>query len=186
MKKEIPDVVMEILNQKFKLLDHLSFLEFDHDFDVLRSRLSICFKQYYPPNEKILVEHFDTDYYIKECKVGINLRNFFGVIEELGISPSTFIIYTNHFGISQEIDLICSEGFHVKDRPTVIESFLSILHHDPGSIIDIPADFERIQFQGLCMMHMKRTHRHAVFNSIKSVDPTRLILSATLFDNANF
>ena len=175
---EIPNKVLKVLRQRYHLLDHLSFLDFDHDFDILRRRLSRCSKANYKANEKILIEHLDTDFYLQECKVGINLRNFFGIVEAMDISPSVIIIYTNHFGITREIDLLCS-NFHHSDRPVVIESFLSQLHNNP-SAIEQPAHFDRIQFHGLCMMHMKRSHRHAMFNAVKSIDPSRLILSATL------
>ena len=179
MPKEIPDPVFDLLCEKFIILDHLSFLEFDSDFETLRSRLSNCHKNVYGVTERILIEHMDTDYYFSESSVGINLRNFFIVLQELDIPNSVIIFYTNHIGLKNEIDILC-KNFHHADRPLVIESFLGKAHHDPEKIKILSLDVEKIQYHALCMIHLTRSHRHAVYRAIESIDESKLIKSATL------
>jgi hypothetical protein len=182
MTKEIPTNLLACLNQKFTILDHFSFLDVDFDLDLLRDRLTSCYKDSYGSDERILIEHMDTDYYFKECAVGINLRNFFIMVRELGISYSAFIFYTNHIGLEKEVDMICSDADAV-DRPFIIESFLSVLHHDHEKIKNLECNFDQIRYHAICMMHLTRSHRHAVCRAIRPIDRSRLILSATLPSN---
>lgn len=173
---EVPDCVLELLKQRFTLLDHLSFLEFDQDFSVLRTRLSAIHKSSYDAREKILIEHMDTDYYFKECSVGINLRNFIGIVTELDIPYNVFLFYTNHIGIKQEINSLCKD---IRDRPLIIESFLSKQHHDPTRIKDIEYNVDFVKYHALCMMNLTRSHRHAVYHAVSPIDRSKLLLSAT-------
>jgi hypothetical protein len=174
--KELPTKIFDLLHQRYNVLDHISFLEFDFEFDILRSRLSKCTKDSFDNKDRIIVEHMDTDYYFDECCVGVNLRNFFGIVRELDISPSVFIFYTNHFGISKEIDQLCTNK---NDRPTVIESFLSKLHYSQEHTHPIALNADQIQYHALCMMVLKRSHRNAMYNAIKDIDQSKLMLSIT-------
>lgn len=177
--REIPGPVLDCLSEKFEILEHLSFLDFDFDFDILKNRLSACYKDAYSLKEKILIEHMDTDYYLPGYSVGINIRNFFSVVREINISYSVFIFYTNHIGIKKEIDFLCRYA-HKQDRPLVIESFLSKLHFDPNEVMPEPTNLDKIKHHALCMMNLKRSHRNAVFHKIKHIDQEKLILSATV------
>ena len=176
MNLEIPPEVLDAIRQKYNVCCHLSFLDFDFDFDILKSRLSQYKELQSNDNDRIIIEHMDTDYYFPECSVGVNLRNFFGIVRELDISYSRFIFYTNHFGVSREIDQLCRHS-DPQDRPLVIESFLSKLHHKAESINPIECNFDCIQFHAVCMMVLKRSHRNAMCNAIKDIDQSKLMLA---------
>jgi hypothetical protein len=176
MNLEIPPTVLDVIRQKYNICDHLSFLDFDFNFDVLKSRLSQLSKSPFNDNDRIVIEHMDTDYYFSECSVGVNLRNFFGVVRELDISYSRFIFYTNHFGLIREIDQLCSHS-DSQDRPLIIESFLSELHYKSDCINPVECNFDRVQFHATCMMVLKRSHRNAMYNAIKDIDQSKLMLA---------
>jgi hypothetical protein len=182
MKYEIPDKVYNLLEQHYQIIDHLSFLEFDHDFNLLKKRLAKIQNKELSPNDRIIIEHQDTDYYLEQCTVGINLRNFFLVLEELDIPRYIFIFYTNHFGISKEIDSLC-QFCHPKDRPTVIESFLTKLHYDREKIKNIESNFDQITHHALCMMNAKRSHRNAMYHALKDIPADTLALNVTIPQN---
>lgn len=183
MITEMPSVVMELLHTRFTVLEHMRFLDFDHDFNRLRARLNQCRKPCYAPEDRIIVEHLDTDYYFDHCAVGVNLRNFFGVVHELDIPYSSLVLYTNHFGIAREIDLLCAGADRV-DRPMIIESFLGNLHHQPDQIHAIEPDLDHVSHHAVCMMHCTRSHRHAVYNALNHISADVLMLSATVPDAA--
>jgi hypothetical protein len=176
--KELPVEVFDLLDRKYHILAHWNFLEFDQNFDILRENLSLIKKDQFDSKDRIIIEHQDTDFYIKECTIGMNLRNFFCVVSELDIPFYLFIFYTNHFGIQKEFDIICKHR-HPLDRPTVIESFLSTLHHDKNKIAEIECNFDSIQVNMLCMMNLKRSHRNAVYNELKDIDDEKLALAGT-------
>lgn len=77
MNHEIPSPVLDVLRRKFNVLEHMNFLEFDHDFDRFKQRLNDCRKPQFDARDRIIVEHLDTDYYFDHCLVGVNFRNFF-------------------------------------------------------------------------------------------------------------
>jgi len=176
MTLEIPLEVLDVIRQKYNVQCHLSFLNFDFDFDILKSRLSQYKKSQSSDNDRIIIEHMDTDYYFPECSVGVNLRNFFGVVKSLDISYSKFIFYTNHFGLSCEINQLCSHS-DPQDRPLVLESFLSELHYKFEYITPIECHVDRVQFHATCMMVLKRSHRNAMYNAIKDIDQSKLMLA---------
>lgn len=181
---EMPKPIKNILEKKFKIIDHFSFLNFDYQFEWLRNRLSQCKKEQYDHREKIIIEHLDTDYYFKECTVGVNLRNFFEMVNGLDISPSLFVFYTNHFGLKKEIDILC-ENYYENDKPFIIESFIGELHYDSNKIDDIFYDFNEIKYNGLCMMNEKRSHRSALYNALKGIDSSKITIQMTNNNNAN-
>lgn len=168
---------LKLLQEKFKILDSIEFKEFDHDFNVLKVFLEKNYKAEYLPEERILIEHMDTDYYFDECETGINFRNFFQVAIEFNISPSVFIIYTNHFGLQKEIELLC-KSFDTEDRPLLIESFIGN-NHWSNEIDNISCNFNCIEYNALCMMNEKRSHRSAFYHSLKPISNSKIALKIT-------
>lgn len=175
---EMPVEVLKVLQDRYNILAHLNFLQFDFDFTILRDQLTTIKKQEFDPTDRIIIEHQDTDFYIKECSVGINLRNFFCVVFEIDLPLYLFVFYTNHFGLTKELDMLCQTQ-HVKDRPTVIESFLSTRHHDPTKIMPVDFNVDAVEFNMLCMMHLTRSHRNAVYNALQDTDSQKLALAGT-------
>ena len=180
---KIPEPIKNTLEKKFKIIDTISFLDFDYDFSRLIDRLSKNRKKYYAHNEKILIVHVDTDYYFEQCTVGVNLRNFFEIIKNLDISPSLFIFYTAHYGIEKEIDILCKK-YHKNDRPFHIDGSISF---DINSFKykDVNYNFEKIKYNALCMMNEIRSHRSALYNAIKDIDSSKITIQITNKNNAN-
>lgn len=172
--REIPDPVLNLLKQKFNILAHTTFLEFDQNFDLLRNCFTDCFKAEFDPRDRIIIEHLDTDYYIPNCDLGINFRNLFCVAEEFNIPNFVFLIYTNHVGIQKEIDMLCPEPL---DRPTVIESFISKRHFDADTCYNVDVNVEQIQHHAVSVLGASRSHRFALYNKIKNIDAEKIILS---------
>jgi hypothetical protein len=128
----------------------------------------------------IVIVHTDTDFYFEYCNVGINLLNFFTVTEMIDIPKWVFLFYTNHFGLQKEIDLICKNK---KDQPMVIESFIDNLHYNPDNYENIDLNLNLIEHNSLCMMHIIRSHRNAMFHIIKDIPDEKMIKAFTVQNN---
>jgi hypothetical protein len=174
---ETPKKVYNLLSKKYNILDTISFLDFDFDFKQLETRLLKLKKEKFDVNDRIIIEHQDTDYYIEYCSVGINLLNFFNVVNSIDIPKYVFLIYTNHFGIEKEINLICKNK---NDRPTVIESFISSVHYSEHEYNEIDLAVDQIEYQASCMMNLKRSHRHALYNHIRDINPESLMMKVNV------
>jgi hypothetical protein len=174
---ELPNKVYKLLSKKYNIIDVISFLEFDSDFNLLTSRLTALRKKVFDINDRIVIEHLDTDFYFEHCDVGINLLNFFNVAKDVDIPNFVFLFYTNHFGIEKEINSICK---NVHDRPSIIESFVSNEQYNKNGYKNIELSVDSISHQCLCMMSASRSHRNAMFNSIKDISGDNLITAITI------
>jgi hypothetical protein len=172
----VPIAVIRLLRKKYTLLDTISFLEFDHDFDILKTRLEKHQKEHYDQNERIIIAHGDTDFYFEHCAVGVNLLNFFTVVDSLDIPKFVFLFYTNHFGIAKEIEKICKDP---NDRPNVIESIINNFTYSPNGYRDHDSALDEISHPALCMMNMTRSHRYAMYGAIKDLPDHKILKSFT-------
>lgn len=153
------------LNSKFNILDIIDFKDFDTDFDVLKNRLTAIKKEKYQTNEKIVFEHFDTDFYHKRLTYGLNLYNLIETIKKIDIPFFTIILVTNHFGIKNEIDKILKEH-NEKDFITVIETFVTDTYYN-SSIENFSVNVNEICFSALSMLGAPRSHRFALYHYLK-------------------
>jgi hypothetical protein len=161
---ELTNEYKNLLQSKYSILDHVSICAFDHDFPLLERWLGRNKKSIYNANDRIIIEHFDTDYYLSGVNYGLALYNLFTVFKKLDIPFFTMLIVTNHFGIEQEIKQLALDPY---DRPTVIETFVSTLHYT-NNYQDQGIDADSIIRPGLCMMGTGRVHRHAMYRFIES------------------
>jgi hypothetical protein len=173
----MPAELTSALKSYFNIVGTTNFVKFDHDWDQLKNFFRQTRKETFDPLDRYIIQHQDTDIYISECSVGINLRNFFQVIQSMDIPVYTLIIWTNHIGLQQEIDILCKNQ-HPLDRPTLIESFCTTTHvgtEDYYNDWSISAD--QIEIHALSMMGANRSHRFAFYNSLKHIDKNKLALS---------
>lgn len=163
----LTDKYFDKLSSHFNILDVINFQDFDYDFNLLKDRLSKLNQESFDTKDKIIVTHFDSDYYDSDFfKFGLNLYNFFSVIDEMYIPHFAFIICTNHFGISKEIEEI-NKNHDPDDKPIIIETFLTSSHYCSEVVKDIPVNIESIQRPALSMMGARRSQRFALYNFIK-------------------
>jgi hypothetical protein len=130
--------------------------------------LFAAYKEEYAPNEKIIVYHYDTDYYIENT--GFCLHNFLQCLKFLNISPSVIVMLTNHHGIEKEIKTWysknCIELDYNMDHMLIFES-----NHTRAQTTPTPLptnlDQNEISFPFICLFGSKRVHRVAFFSMLK-------------------
>jgi hypothetical protein len=173
---EMPDPVKDLLELRYNIIGHTHMCEFDNDFDELRKKFKTIQRDSFEPNDRFIIEHMDTDFYFDLCPVGINFMNVFTVAAEFDIPAYVLLFYTNHYGIQDEIDILCQHN-HPNDRPTVIESSWSKWMFNSAECDNISLDLEKIEYPVLCMMNGNRSHRHALYHQLKDIDPSNIILT---------
>lgn len=184
----INDTFKSLLSKKFDIVDEVSFLDFDYCFEWLINRLKTTKKDVYKHNEKIMVIHQDTDYYFDECSVGVNLKNFFQIIQNLDMSPSVLLFVTCNYNLKKEIDILCKD-YHINDRPIVITS--TIAFYSPKYVKEInntnheEYNFENIQYNALCMINETRSYRSALYHSLADIDKSKIAIQITNKRNNN-
>lgn len=156
------------LSSVYNILDTIEFKEFDYNFDVLKDRLIQIKREQYNVNDRIIIQHFDTDYYDdKILRFGLNLYNVMTLIAELDIPYFVIVFATNNFGLQQEIDQILKDHPR-EDRPKIIETFITTTHYNSDLVEDLPVNTQEIKYAGLSMMGASRSHRYALYNYLNT------------------
>lgn len=151
------------IGKKYSIMAHIEFKNFDADFKVLEKQLLLIKKDSFANNERIIIEHQDTDFYLPEFSYGLGLYNVFTAFKKIDIPLFTMLLFTNHFGIAQEVNRLAPDP---NDRPTVIESFITFKHYS-NNYQPIDLDVDQINMPGLCMLGASRVHRHAMYNFLR-------------------
>lgn len=173
----LPPELYNLLQNHYNIVGVLKIPDFDFDISYLTEFFTKNKKSVFAPNDRFIIQHQDTDIYIKECSVGINLRNLFQVLIKLDIPLYTLIIWTNHYGLQKELDIFCKDR-HPLDRPTLLESFSTILNVGSyGSYCDLDISIDQIKMHALSMMGRDRSHRFALYNVLKNLDSNRVAVS---------
>jgi|TARA_B110000211_G_scaffold109362_1_gene126880 hypothetical protein len=158
--------ILAAIQEKYELLDIINVIDIDHNFSMLEERLLNIKKESFAPNERILINHTDTDYYDKKIlKYGLILYNILYTIMKIDIPCFTILFYTNNIGVSKEVMSILDDfNYPTVGRPTIIESFLTNLHYNPKACNDLPIRAQEIKFSALSMMGASRSHRYSLYN----------------------
>lgn len=170
LNKTLDSDYVTLLQQHYNIISIVETTEFDcGNSQYLIDLLESTKKEIYNNNDRYVIVHFDTDFYWKGH--GINLNNLFAIWQELNIPLYTMIYFTNHIGISKEIEVLV-KNHHPNDRPTVIESIVNRLNYNPNGYKNFETNISSIEKHALCMLAgTHRSHRLATYNQLKDLVP---------------
>lgn len=150
----------EFIDSNIKVIGVVDLHVADHSCDLLYSTLYKLKKDYYAPDEKIIVLHTDTEYFYHGNNLGFTTHNLFSCWRNLNIPFHVMVMYTTQFGIHQSIDpFIVSTA----DTPTIVP----IVVDDRCwiNICNFPK-FEvkkNILYPAVCLLGRSRNHRVKMF-----------------------
>lgn len=156
---ELSEKYRQVIYSKYNIIAHVNFLDFDRDFSILEALLRDVKKDYFEPNDRILVEHFDTDFYLNNFSHGFNLYNLIAAFKNIDIPLFTLLLVTNHFGIKEELGRLLGDD----PCPTVIETFISKLHYTEA-YQDTDIDADKVIMPAISLMGQHRSHRNALYH----------------------
>lgn len=180
MTKQVPYDVLwssfkKKIETKYSIIDHFELRSCD-ELDDMFTMLNRCYKPCYEPQEKIVVAHFDTDFYI-HGRVGVKLYNFLEIVRQLDIPLSTIVFLTNHVGMEQEIRNHVAKTYHNHDFDN---DFINVVVCNYNTLqcpetvpqveIDRGAEFELIEKHYICLNGKKRTHRVFFLSLLKEMN----------------
>ena len=138
-------------NFKYEFVDSVNVVDYDYDWTSLYQRFSKLKKEKWAINEKILIQHSDTEFFFNST--GLSIYNFNQVIKSLDIDPVVFVILTNHRNSTAEWLSYCN---HEKNQFHVIETPLTELLTST-SAVDSPG--HNCQHRLGSMLGLLRGHR---------------------------
>lgn len=98
--------VIDIVNSRYEILDIIDLLKYDYQLDKLDQLLSKYNNYIFSKNQRILILHHDTDYYTTTTAIGFTIFNLFVLLNRYCLAQEHFIMFTNHYGIKDEIAYI--------------------------------------------------------------------------------
>lgn len=124
--------VLEIVNSQYKVLEIIDLVHFDHQLDKLEELLTVYKDYNFQYNERILILHHDTDYYPSVDSNGFTLYNLVVLLNRFQIPQEHLILFTNHYGIKQEVETLSAQICNTKPMNVIYTSLWYDFHHDPS------------------------------------------------------
>jgi len=161
---ELTDEYKDFIYSKYNVLGNIRLIANDSDFENVEKMLSTMKKDIHLPTDRIIIEHFDSDYYLPEFPYGLTMYNLFTAFKKLDIPLFTMLLVSNSFGIEKEVQQLIID---TNDCPTVINTFISWYHYT-NQYQEIEIDADEIIMPGISMMGHARAHRNALYHYIES------------------
>jgi hypothetical protein len=153
----IQQKVIDLINEKYKILEILDLVYYDCRLADLNQTLQKYQNHVFSPDERIIILHHDTDYYPENGSVGNNMYNMFKLISRNGIPVEFVLMFTNHYGIKQEIQKLCKEILN-QNTPQII--YTSLWYDFPQNLDTPPSiNYQNIEHLYACLNGVERAHR---------------------------
>ena len=155
-------VILDRLSDRYQILGSVDLINACTNPGRMYQQLKALYRPHYRANERILVYHYDTDYYLDKKSTGFGLYNFLTALHDLDIGPGFCILITNHYGIEFEINQYYQRYLpthnQVHDQICVFESNHSELLGTPTPQ-ENNLEAEKIQYPFICLGGGQRSHR---------------------------
>jgi hypothetical protein len=145
----------------YHIIDNILIGKYDKDWSKLVTDLKQTKKEIYNHNEKYIVHHGDTEYFLGNF--GFVAENFNRSIRFLDIDPCRFVVYTNHRGSTPNWLQYCK---HEHNQFTVIETPWTNFLCDEQNLKLIPTGECRYHF--CATLGQGRPHRDKLVHWIKN------------------
>lgn len=155
---EIPDDIV--------VLDVIELLSYSDKLSALKQRLNKQKKDYFAPNERIVILHSDTEYYYYNHPTGFDTHNLFTIFQQLDIPLFVMLIVVNQVGYEKAITPFIT---HDADCPTVVNLLVDQMAHDAAAFRDWfkEPDSKQAKHPMLLLLGSPRAHRLKFFQFVK-------------------
>lgn len=126
-------------------------------------------RDYYAPNQRIVVQYTEQDYFYHESKVGFAIHNFLNILYYVDISLSQLTFVTTNNRLEESIKPFVP---HEKDVPEIHVVLVSrMTYNNIQDIVKAPIlPDKNIKHVGLCMLGTVREHRYRLLQYLKHHD----------------
>jgi hypothetical protein len=161
--------VNQCLNKKFKIKQVINLYECDFDPYVIDNFLEPLHNYVFKPDEKIIIIHTDTQYYLPYTDYSVTLYNVHVALIHYNIPLESVIIMTNHFGLKKELKLLANM-FNFTNPINVFESFydkVGSLSSTDKINLNLKINVNYISHLFCCINGTQRTNRLLLLSMLK-------------------
>lgn len=152
------DLLEFIRTADYKILDVINLLEYDNDLSALHLRFRGLKKEYFSPNERIVILHLDNEYFYHDCPTGLTTHNLFVIMKSLDFPLHVLTFITSYPDYQRAIKPFVSSEHDVPEIFNPLLHFISLqaLHKLQVFSTDIHKD---IKHHAMCLLGTARSHR---------------------------
>lgn len=160
--------VIDEISSKFEILETFDSVDYDHDIDLLDSKIKSFSNFVFDSNQRILIFYQDTGYY-QDLTYGssVFLNNLYTILKKYSIPSEFIIVFSNHCGISKELEhLNLKTGYTINK---VVETFLWYDFPEIEKIHELKnynANCKK-DFLFTCLNNIQRIHRNYTLCQLK-------------------
>ena len=148
--------ISSYLETKYDIVGELDLMEYGCSVDAMYNKLKSFYKNSYKHNERILIYHYDTDFYVD--KTGTTLYNLLVCLSDIDIPLEFCILLTNHYGIAGEIENSPVLNKSNSKNLCIFENNYTLLQStEQATETDI--DIGSIKYPYICLQGSRRYHR---------------------------
>jgi hypothetical protein len=149
--------VIDLIEKKYRVLTYLDLLYYDCRLNQLNQILSDYQDYVFLPEERIIILHDDTDYYVNIESFGDNIYNLFKLMNKYNIPMEFVIVLTNHWGLKTEIEKLSKIILNGQMPRTIYTALSSDFPDDLNNLP--PLQHEKIDYLYTCLNGVERQHR---------------------------
>lgn len=156
--------VYQIIEQKYKVLETIDIFDYGSNIDNLYKLLANYENYVFLPNERILILHHDTDYYVTTKASGFTIYNLILILNKLNIPNEFIVMLTNHYGIEDEIQ----KQFQDISGTNIFKIIYTSLWYDFPEQVDITEpESGKLKKLYCCLNGAERLHRVALLCNLE-------------------
>lgn len=136
------------------------------DLEKLHDELVALKRVHYAPNQRIVVQYTEQDYFFHDSRVGFTIHNFLRILYHVDISLSQITFVTTNNRLEESIKPFIS---HERDIPEIHVVLVSrgTYYNIRNILSDTELPSKDLKHVGLCMLGTVREHRIRLYQYLK-------------------
>ena len=169
---DLSETFIRLLQEKFNIIALLDINNIDQDWNILKDVFCNTKKDVFAPNDRYVIVHTDTDYYLPHCPYGLSMFNLVRTFLHNDIPLNTLLLITDHKGIEKEFRILIPKEMHEHNFPTIVDDCLTALVNTRIGMNQEETHFpvSDIVKHGISMIGFPRIHRNMLYNQLKAQD----------------
>lgn len=165
---DLAEPFISLLQTKFNIIALLDINNIDQDWNILRDVFLDTRKEVYNSNDRYVIVHTDTDYYLPHCPYGLSMFNLVRTFLHNDIPLDTLLLVTDHKGIKKEFEILIPKEMHKHNFPTIVDDCLTGFYCARLGMTVTEPNFKEdsIVRHGVSMIGVPRVHRNMLYNQL--------------------
>lgn len=165
MKNMLWEPTTKYIKEKYKIRAWFDLRPYDYTPQLFNNILKPLSGYNFAPNERVVITHTDTQYYMPSSKVSFTLRNLHAALSHFLIPTEMILFFTNQYGIEEELNFLAQE-FNFENPIKPIVSFYDVVG-TTNTVLPIDLNENEINFSYSCLNGIERSHRSLLLSLLK-------------------